>query len=249
MELLGIRFSINDIFMYFMSGTICSICIFLVIYFPDFEFAIRFKEWSSLLPESFWWFWLIMFIFVNYTLGLSVSTLSSMLIEKWLMDGIKWLMGKIKHIPIVNKLENDISDVENMVSGDAYKLFTQFFEKEFEFVFDHKKDMRLLITSLESKAINASNTALVFLTIYGICRNICIIFFITGIITFVTSIIQFAYWWFGPIMILLSVFSLQGYIRFNKYYISHLISAYITINRNTEKKEMKSIRDERICLR
>lgn len=224
--------------MYFMSGTICSICVFLVLYFTDPQFIIPFKASPSLSPKSFWWFWLIIFIFVNYTLGLLVSTLSSIFIEKLLitclMTQLMVLLNKWRLLRRCKYLKSRIKyfRIRDIIPKNTYNVFTQLFEKEFNFTFD-KNYIRLITSIVESKAVNSYSTAFVFLTIYGTCRNICFVFFSTAIAVIVMNInqLQYTHFLFGLIMILFFLISLQGYIRFYEYHISHIISAYININK------------------
>lgn len=218
--------------MYCVSGIVCSICGFFLIHdVQNFRFDMSFERLSFFLT----WPAFIIFIIVNYTLGLLLSTLSASLFGKQ-------LMGKIKYFSIKN--------IDKTVSQFAYERFLELFQEDFYHIFDKEKDMRLITSTVESKAANSYNTAFVFLTIYGTCRNICIIFFITGIVTIIMNVTQLLYWIFGLAMILFSWLSLRGYIRFHEYYISHIISAYVSINANRKliKTEKKCIQAERICI-
>jgi hypothetical protein len=219
METLGIKATIYDFFAYFIPGIVCNICIIIAIYFTNGCFSIPFhdifgKELLSLIPN---WIILIILIFVNYIFGLLLSTLSSIIIEKWLM----------KKIPFFSKYFS----INNILTENVYNHFIQKFTKEFNLTFE-KNNMRLLITLIENRAVSSYNTAFAFLTIYGTYRNICIIFFIIGITTIIVNILQCIFPIFGIIMIFLSIISLVGYIRFYRYFISQIISAYINISIN-----------------
>jgi NADH:ubiquinone oxidoreductase subunit 2 (subunit N) len=126
--------------------------------------------------------------------------------------------------------------IDNLIANGTYTLFKQYFVKEFGFTFD-TKDLRLLITLVETKAVNSYNTAFVFLSIYGAYRNLCVGFFCVGIMTILLNVTQNDCWSFGLIMILFSLISLQGYVRFYKYFVSQIVSAYININNERQREE------------
>jgi hypothetical protein len=71
------------------------------------------------------------------------------------------------------------------------------------------------------------STVFVFLTIYGTNRNLCCIFFGVGLISLIVNIFHHCNVAFPMALLFLSIISLYGYIRFYRYYISHLISAYL----------------------
>jgi hypothetical protein len=214
MEPFGIKTTIYDFFSYFIPGVICNNCIIFAIYFSGYNFSIPFKkifgeETLSLLPN---WFLILTLIFVTYIFGIIISNISSLLIEK----------GLIGKIPCLNKYLS----FDNILSDNTYRLFHKKIEDDLNITFS-KNDIRLIITNVENKAIYSYNTAFVFLTIYGTNRNLCCIFLVVGLISLIVNIIHHCSVAFPIILIILSATSLYGYIRFYRYYISHLISAYL----------------------
>lgn len=223
MESFNIKATIYDFFAYFMSGIICSICIILAIYFAGFQISPSFKdifivEFSFMFPKLFL---LLIFILINYILGLLLSTLSSLVVENLLIKKIRFLS---KHF-----------NINNIVSENTYNIFMQNFTKEFNATFN-KSDIRLLTTLIENKAVNSYGTAFVFLTIYGTYRNICVVFFTIGVIIIIMSAFLCTCIIFGIILILFSIISFIGYIRFYRYFISQIISTYVNIEKITETK-------------
>jgi hypothetical protein len=215
MEPFGIKTTIYDFFSYFIPGVICNICFILAIYFSSYTFSIPLKdifteEILTLMPN---WFLIITLILITYILGIIISNISSLLIEKFL----------IKNISFFNKYFY----LDNILSENINMLFHIKIKKELNITFT-KSDMRLIITNIENKKVNSYNTAFVFLTIYGTNRNICCIFFIIGIISLITNLVYHCNLLFPIILLVLSTISLYGYIRFYRYYISHLISAYLS---------------------
>jgi len=172
------------------------------------------------LPEK--WFTLGIFIFVHYTLGLLLSTLSSMTIESWLKK-----RGSFK--------------VEKSVSKNIYRLFINSFKEKHKLDFDDSDDIRLAITSVELKASDSYSTAYIFVAIYGIYRNICFAFFPIGITTFFIGVINLfsacntdlnigQCLFFGLGIVVLGWVSYKGYVRFYKNFVNQIVSAYINVN-------------------
>jgi hypothetical protein len=213
MQSIGIKTTIYDFFSYFIPGVVFNNCIILAIYFTNYELTIPFndiygKELLSLMPN---WFLILTVILVTYVLGIILSTLSSIIIEK-----------KAMRIPFLNRH----IIIKNIVSEDLYDLVSKKLKTDFDIDFN-EKNIRLIITSVEKYSGNAYNTALVFLTIYGMNRNLCMIFFSVGIVTLTINIIQHSNVIFALILIILSILTLIGYIRFFRYFISQILSAYI----------------------
>jgi len=215
MEPLGIKTTIYDFFSYFIPGVVCNVCIILSIYFSSYTFSIPLKdifteEILNLMPN---WFLIITLILITYVFGIIISNISSLFIEKWLMKNISFL--------------NKYFCLDNILSENTNMLFHIKIKKELNITFS-KSDMRLIITNIENKKVNSYNTAFVFLTIYGTNRNLCCIFLLIGIISLITNLIYHCNILFPIVLIILSIVLLYGYIRFYRYYISHLVSAYLS---------------------
>jgi hypothetical protein len=132
----------------------------------------------------------------------------------------KLLIGKISCL-------NKYFSLNSILSENTYKLFHKKVENEMNITFS-KNDIRLIITNVENKSVHSYSTAFVFLTIYGTNRNLCCIFLGVGLISLIVNIIHHYNVLFSIVLIILSIISLYGYIRFYRYYISHLISAYLS---------------------
>jgi hypothetical protein len=216
MEMIGIKTTIYDFFSYFISGIILNNCIILAIYFTNHELIIPFgdiygEKLLSLIPN---WFLILTIVLLTYVLGIILSTLSSIIIEKIIM-----------RISFLNKFLIK----KNVVSEDLYNLINKKVKNDFGIDFNDKI-FRLIITSVEKYSVNAYNTAFVFLTIYGMNRNLSMIFFFVGIVTLIINIMQSSNILFALILIVLSILTFVGYIRFYRYFISQILSAYINTN-------------------
>jgi len=214
MNTSGIKISIYDFFSYFISGVMFIICIILSIYFTNNNLKIPFREILGdelllIIPN---WYLIIFVVITTYVFGIIISTLSSIIIENLIMK-----------IPFLK----NINSMNNIISEKLFILVCKKAKKDFDIDFSEKY-LRLIITYIEKHSINAYNTALVFLTIYGMNRNLCIIFFPIGIITLIINIIQQDNVLFAFVLIGLSVLTFIGYIRFMKYFISQILSAYLT---------------------
>jgi len=217
MESIGIKTSIYDLLSYFISGVVFNNCIILAVYFTRYELTIPFKEiygeeLLSLIPN---WFSILTLILITYVFGIILSTLSSIIIEKMLMK-----------VPFLKKC----IVMENIISKDLYNLICKKTKNDFDI--DFNENIRLLITFVEKYSANSYNTAFVFLTLYGMNRNFCMIFFPIGVIILIINIIQNSNVLFAMILIIFSILTFIGYIRFYRYFISQISSAYISTNRN-----------------
>lgn len=98
-------------------------------------------------------------LFASYLLGHALATVSSLIIEKWL------LVGKIK--------KNSIT--QRILSESLYDSFQDKYLSNFKCKYQ-EKDFRLLICFVEAHQPNVYSTAFIFLSIYGMCRNVAFIF-------------------------------------------------------------------------
>jgi len=219
MESFGIKTTIYDFFSYFIPGVIFIVCIVCAIYFSGYAFSFPVNkligdELLKLIPG---WFLILISILIMYVLGLLISTISSIVIEKGVMGNVSWL-GKFFLL-------------NTILSKNTYALFVQKAQADFGISFE-EIDKRLLIVLVESKAVNSYKTAFAFLTLYGTNRNLSLIFFTVGIISFIFNTVQNNFWFFGLIMLVLSVVAFIGYIRFYRYFIRHIVSAYLVAKKN-----------------
>jgi hypothetical protein len=168
------------------------------------------KETLASLPS---WFLILTLTLVTYIFGIIISNISSLLIEKIIVKNIHFL-------------DNFVS-IGTILSENTFRLFNDKVTRELGIVFC-EKDIRLIITKVENHTIHSYNTVFVFLTIYGTNRNLCCIFLLVGLISFIVNIIRHCNIVFPIVLIILSIISLFGYIRFYRYFISHLVSAYLT---------------------
>jgi hypothetical protein len=220
--------TIFDFFSYFISGIIFNSCFVLVIYFTNSEGIKFFRDLSfhdvfgkglPLLTSN--WLFILTIILVTYVFGVILSTLSPILIE-WPMMKFSFLK---KHIYEKFIFPKDLCKlVEKKVKTD--------FDFDINFDIYSEKNRFLIITFVEKNFSNAYNTAFVFWVMYALNRNLCMIFFLVGLATLIMNIIQCNDILFAIILIVFSIFTFLGYIKFYKYFLAQILSAYINSSKN-----------------
>lgn len=220
MESFGIKTTIYDFFSYFIPGVVLTVCIVWAIYFSNYTFSFPINdilgdELLKLIPG---WFLILVAILIMYVFGLLISTLSSIVIEKGIMG----------NIPSLSKFFL----LNTILSKNIYDLFVQRVTVDFGFTLE-EIDKRLLIVSVENKAVNSYKTAFVFLALYGTNRSLSLILFSVGIVNFIFNIVHHGFLIFGVVLIILSIIAFIGYIRFYRYFIRHIVSAYLTAKTST----------------
>jgi hypothetical protein len=220
MESFGIKTTIYDSFSYFIPGVVLTVCIVCAIYFSNYTFSFPINdalgdELLNLIPG---WFFILVAIIIMYVFGLLISTLSSIVIEKGIMGNISWL----RRYFLLNTI----------LSKNTYNLFVQICTVDFCVPLE-EIDKRLLIVSVENRAVNSYKTAFVFLSLYGTNRSLSLILFSVGIVNFIFNITHHGFLIFGIVLIILSIIAFIGYIRFYRYFIRHIVSAYLSTKKST----------------
>lgn len=219
MESFGIKTTIYDFFSYFIPGVVLTVCIVCAIYFSNYTFSFPINdvlgdELLKLIPG---WFLILVAILIMYVFGLLVSTLSSIVIEKGVMENISCL--------------SKFFLLNTILSKNMYDLYVQKITDDFGVSLE-EIDKRLLIVSVENRAVNSYKTAFVFLTLYGTNRCLSLILFSVGIVSFIFNIVHHGFLMFGVVLIILSIIAFIGYIRFYRYFIRHIVAAYLSTNKN-----------------
>lgn len=192
MDNLGIKATIYDILGYIIPGVIALISTFMLLYEKDIEWLISLKAVKYSSP------FYILFFILAYVSGQIISSFSSFIFE-----------GKLT-IKIFNKLFPKKSSEHDTRT-------TQIFNKNY-----NDCDKQIIISYCQEKFPKIYDTAFVFLTIYGLSRNISVSFLIIGL--YVIKIYGFVS--FENILIIgFIVLLVRNYLRFKKYFTKKINSA------------------------
>lgn len=209
MEKLGIKATFYDFFGYLFPGMF--IILFFRIEYVRQEFD---KEWSTIFNDmkDLNVYTFLILLGVAYILGHLISTISSLLIEKLLVD--KWGISK-KSVTI-----------KEIIPDDAYNKLEQKINEKINSV-HVEENIRLLICYVESKCSSVYSTAFVFLSFYGMARNLSFIFF--GIFLY-QQLLIFSTKTFNITSLLFLIFGIvffNEYTRFRKYFLTHIVNGFI----------------------
>lgn len=157
-------------------------------------------------------------ILLAYVMGHVVATISSILIERILMNKIDYFNKKINSEKIIGK--------------DHYELLCKKYKTEFNLQYSDC-NIRKVICYIQEKHNSIYETSMVFLSFYGMARNFALLF---GVL-FIVEIVLFILTTLGNIYIILinlllfSIF-LYEYFRFRKYFIDTILSGFIVSEKN-----------------
>jgi hypothetical protein len=168
------------------------------------------------------WFSFVFIIFVLYVTGHIVSTLSSLVIEKLAIMKLGWGKNAIL--------------VKGAISTEFYGTFTQKFEERFHFKFDDD-EFRACIAFVQTNRPSVYTTAFVFLTFYGMARNILLSVIIVLPWEIINGIVSFSGFQMGYIGILLAggtVFCLE-YVKFIQCFKKEIVSGFM-VEKEKENK-------------
>lgn len=154
-------------------------------------------------------------LIASYLLGHALATVSSLAIEKWL------LAGKIK-----KNLNTQSLLGESLIDSFKDKYRTSF-KCQYQ-----EKDFRILICFVEAYQPNIYSTAFVFLSIYGMCRNVAFIFLLFAVLESTLLFQQPTALIFCIIIIYMILFGvfLAGYFRFMKYFRHEILCGFLIPN-------------------
>ena len=185
--------------------------------FPDLLYRYKGLFEGKFINFSSSWDMALMFILISYVTGVIISTVSFYLIEKCIFN-----------VPYIKKL----TSTHRALSENAHKIFLAKVQKDYSMAFTYPKDMRLIITHVENKAKESYATGYIFMALYGHSRNMCVVFLLMGISSIMcyssvhcSMIYNLTYGWS---LILLSIVSCAGYIKFTNYFNAQILCAYLT---------------------
>lgn len=215
MDNMNIKATIYDIFGYIFPGIM--FLIFIGITYVQLNTA---TIDTKLVPTIVSYFKNINLYFlvliVSYYIGHLTSSLSSLFIEKWI---------------VYNKYSAYFSRkliIDNLLSIGAKERFLEIFKSTFGFDYSEGKDFRLVINYVEKNYSNNYSTSFVFLSFYGMARNMSFIFLLFSIIQvyikcyFHLNNLSFI---FFPLMVAFIFF--YEYFRYLKYFRENIASCFI----------------------
>lgn len=207
---MQIKNTIYDILGYLMPGTLFVVLILLgwAHYKEDGNLL---NQYWQLLPKFSNWEMIIIFG-VLYVIGHITSSVSSYAIESWLKPDDKILLGPAIYKEYASKVK------ELYQSEPDSKVF------------------RLCVCHVESKQPQVYNTAFVFLSFYGMSRNISfllsafgiweVLLLINAILHKKTELIKTSFLWCIAAVVLATI-TFYTYRRFVKYFRQHIICGFI----------------------
>ena len=204
--------TLYDIIGYIFSGVLLAL--FITLGWVNFskDMSLLCAYWNRIaslkFPE------VLCILGISYLIGHVISSLSSLVIEKWSCKGV----------------ENS-----KIIFSDLLQRFEEKFEDKYQLK-PSLKNFRLCICHVESKRPRVYSTAFVFQCFYGMARNTTFLLFMFGIwelYLLLSNLISksfhdalFAFLWcLGSF--LLALFMFYIYLRFIKYFRLHIICGFL----------------------
>ncbi|MDY4574719.1 MAG: hypothetical protein SPD90_06645 [Intestinibacter sp.] len=212
MDKLGIKATLYDFFGYLVPGLV--LILYLYIFYRNIDKELNFWVILQNLTSYYKTIYALLVVLVGYCLGHIVSSASSFIMEKRIVEKIKFFKSKL--------------DLKALISSDLYSVFEEKYRNCFKVNYDCK-DIRTLICYVEKNNHEIYSTAFVFLSIYGMARSLSIISFIFAILEvgcffYIKSKLVFMYalCGFG-----LGVVFFYEYFRFKKYFLTEILNGIL----------------------
>lgn len=200
------KFTLYDIVSYTFCGAISLILFQFVveirgISFPETDFTKYIFTLISL--ES-----VVSFIIVSYFLGKIISAISSLVVEKIFLG---WMIKKFYNA----------DKIDGHILGNLSGFFNERFAKLYNNAKYNEKNWRLIITFVEENRPASYSTAFIFLSYYGMSRNLMLIFLVTSIFLMST------HFFLSLVFLIVFFIEIYEYFRFRKYYNKQIIFAFL----------------------
>lgn len=156
-------------------------------------------------------------IIIAYVLGHAIASISSFLIEKRLVVRVK-------------KLREILSD-KGILGDEHYVSFCAKYKNVFNAQYN-EKSIRKVICYVQSKQSYVYETALIFLSFYGMARNFSFTFGTLFFLEAVLCIVQHGSILVAILFVFLSALFLYEYIRFRKYFMDTILSGFLIPEKN-----------------
>lgn len=210
MSINGFKGTLYDLLGYFAPGLVAFIgCAITVARIFNICCTLDRLKTASKNISAFEVFALII---IAYILGHAIASISSLLIEKKLVVKVK-------------KLRESISS-KSILNDEHYAILCSKYKNVFNAQYNDK-NIRRIICYVQSKQNLVYETALIFLSFYGMARNFSFTFGTFCIIEAVLCILKKGNIYVLTFLAVLSVAFLYEYIRFRKYYIDTILSGFL----------------------
>lgn len=210
MNINNLKGTLYDFLGYFAPGLIGIICGTIMVLrinnvFNNYRTLEKIIEDISALE-------IFILVIMTYIFGHAVSSASSWIIEKRLMEKS-------------DKLKKFV-DVKEILDEEHYAIFCMKYKKVFGTQYA-QKSIRKIICYVQSKQPSVYETALIFLSFYGMARNlsfVCWLFFLVETYFLIFGQGYFYLWFILGILFVIFVFE---YVRFRKYYLDTVFSGFL----------------------
>ena len=212
MDKLGIKATLYDFFGYLVPGLV--FLLYAYVFYQNICKELNFIVALQSLAKYNKAVYSILVVLIGYCLGHIISSVSSFVIEKSIFGNIEFLKSKL--------------ELKEVVSLDLYNSFQGEYKRYFNVDYN-SKDIRTLICYVEKKNSEIYSTAVVFLAIYGMARNL-------SIISFMFAIAEIGYFiYFHNILIWIYILCglvfglvfLYEYFRFRKYFLQQILNGIL----------------------
>ncbi len=205
-----------DFLAYFLSGALFALALFIATthYAGESPDTNAILVWMKGINTTA----VLLLILLLYCLGHVIATLSSFFIEH--------LLGS----KLLNKLHTDPIDA---VSQNTAASFLEKFKTTFGFDFN-KEDFRLVESYTQENTPAGYSTAFTFLCVYGMARNLSLIFLLFALCELIISIVfkSVESLGFAGTYLFVGVVFFIHYVRFNKHFLNQIISSFLVSNKN-----------------
>ena len=153
----------------------------------------------------------------GYYIGHLISTLSSIFIEKYIVYN-KW----IKYFSV--RLS-----IKKILSSKMEEKVVNTFNEKYGSIYEDSKDFRTIICFVEKNYQNIYSTAFVFLSFYGMARNVSFIFLNFSIAELIIAVVlkqRFSFE-YSLLFIFVSLVFFYEYLKYLKYFKQHILNGFI----------------------
>ena len=224
---VSIKTTIYDIFGYLMPGLLSISCIY-AFYKQAIDksgiidaFAGIFNGWNVYSCAAL--------VGVAYLVGHFISTLSSLVFEKWTLHEYK--------------LFSEYWELEKILDNNTYIQLSKKYEKVFKIKANKdEKFFRKCLVYVEAKQPAIYSTAFVFMSFYGMARSIALI--ALGFAVWTTVYIgiyskQCIGMVYGILALIVFAVFMQHYLRFQRYFRQHILSGFLLPEKEDKKEDEK----------
>lgn len=220
MNLNSFKGTLYDLLGYFAPGLvsiICSVSIMLKINDISALYGI-FKE----IGKNITALEVFTLIIIAYMLGHAIASLSSWLIEKNLIEKVSRL--------------NKLLDSKSILGDEHYEALCTKYKMVFNTQYNDKS-IRRIICHVQAKQNFVYETALIFLSFYGMARNFSFIFGACFCVEVWYCVFKGGKFHALILFALLCVVFLYEYIRFRKYFLDTILSGFLIPEKENFKEK------------